>query len=108
VPTGGGRASGAGRDAEALHGSRRADEERLFECLRRLRLRLARERELPPYVVFSDKALRSMARNRPTDEAGFLRCHGVGERKLEQYGGPFIALIGRYLDGGGCTEADAE
>ncbi|MFP4374162.1 MAG: DNA helicase RecQ [Spirochaetaceae bacterium] len=103
--TGGRRTPAAGRDAAAIHERRSADEERLFECLRSLRLRLARERGLPPYIVFSDKSLRSIARNRPTDEAGLLRCHGVGERKLEQYGGPFLSLLARYLEGGGCSES---
>ena len=43
--------------------------------------------------MFSDKSLRSIARNRPTDEAALLRCHGVGERKLEQYGELFLSLM---------------
>ena len=88
-----------------LNSRRQAGEDELFECLRQLRLRLARERELPPYIIFSDKTLRSMARNRPTDEPGLLRCHGVGERKLEQYGAEFLGAVRTYLSGAGCPEA---
>lgn len=87
-----------------LNSRRQAGEDELFECLRQLRLRLARERELPPYIIFSDKTLRSMARNRPTDEPGLLRCHGVGERKLEQYGPEFLGALRSYLGGAGCPE----
>jgi ATP-dependent DNA helicase RecQ len=104
---GAGRAGAAGAASESpelIHTERREAEQRLFECLRALRLRLARERGLPPYVVFSDKSLRSMARNRPTDESGMLRCHGVGERKLERYGRLFLDTIAAYLGGEGCPE----
>jgi ATP-dependent DNA helicase RecQ len=75
----------------------RPGEDALFEKLRELRRRLARERSVPPYVVFSDKSLRSMARNRPTDLQGLLRCHGVGERKLEEYGEDFVSAIREFL-----------
>jgi ATP-dependent DNA helicase RecQ len=99
----GSRAAPAPESRELIHSERREGEERLFECLRALRLRLARERGLPPYVVFSDKTLRAMARNRPTDEAGLLRCHGVGERKLERYGREFLDAISAYLGGERCA-----
>ncbi|MFP4613944.1 MAG: DNA helicase RecQ [Spirochaetaceae bacterium] len=86
----------------ALHPRRCADEEELFECLRAVRLRLAREQGLPPYVIFSDKTLRSISRNRPTSAAALLRCHGVGERKLERYGTVFLEAVERHLAGEGC------
>ncbi len=67
--------------------------EELYQRLRAVRLRIARAKTLPPYVVFSDKTLRSMVQNRPTDGDGLLRCHGVGEAKLEAYGKAFLAAI---------------
>ncbi len=73
-----------------------ADQEELFQCLKALRLRLARQRELPPYIIFSDKTLRAIARGRPTDSAALLRCPGVGERKLEVYGGAFLAAVTEF------------
>ena len=81
----------------AVSRRRRAAEEKLFERLRALRLKLARDRNVPPYVIFSDKSLHSIARNRPTDESALLRCHGVGERKLEEYGYVVIGEVRRYL-----------
>ncbi len=57
---------------------------------------------MPPYIIFSDKTLRAVARNRPTDSAAFLRCPGVGERKLEAYGGAFLALIQEFCRTGEC------
>ncbi len=65
----------------------------LFERLRSLRRRLAREQDVPPFVVFSDRTLHEMARCFPAtpDE---MRCiTGVGEQKLERYGKDFLSLI---------------
>ena len=77
-------------------------QEGLFQCLRAVRLSIARSKNLPPYIIFSDKALRSMARNRPADAAGLLRCHGVGEVKLEAYGPAFLAAIREWSETGRC------
>jgi ATP-dependent DNA helicase RecQ len=75
-----------------------ADQLALFQALKQLRKRIAFRRNVPPYVVFSDKTLRIMAASRPTDRAGLLRCHGVGDRKLEAYGDEFIATIREFLE----------
>ena len=69
-----------------------ADEE-LYQALRDLRTRLAREQSVPPYVVFSDKSLRDMVRRRPSSRAAFLNVHGVGEKKAARYADEFIACI---------------
>ena len=66
----------------------------LFERLRALRKKLADERGVPAYVVFSDKALQDMAARQPRTRAEFLAVHGVGQRKLEEYGAVFLAAIG--------------
>ncbi len=87
--------------APTLH---RADQAALFQCLRSVRKRVAAERGVPPYVVFSDKSLKVMAMNRPSTPAAFLRCHGVGERKLESYGAHFLAAIQSFLASGECAE----
>ena len=73
----------------------------LFQVLRQLRKRCAEARNVPPYVVFSDKTLRAMARNRPTNPAGLLRCPGVGEAKLDAYGSLFLTAIREFLDRSG-------
>jgi ATP-dependent DNA helicase RecQ len=72
-------------------------QEGLFQSLRQVRKRIAEARGVPPYVVFSDKTLRAMARSMPTDPAGFLRCPGVGEAKLDAYGTHFLTAIREFL-----------
>lgn len=72
-------------------------DEGLFEVLRKLRAGLARARNVPPYVVFSDATLRHMARLYPVDEVSLLQVPGVGERKLSDYGQVFLAAIGGWL-----------
>jgi ATP-dependent DNA helicase RecQ len=65
----------------------------LFERLRALRKRLADERKVPAFVVFSDKSLQDMAVRRPRTRDEFLDVHGVGQKKLAEYGDPFLAEI---------------
>ncbi len=68
----------------------------LFEALRDLRSRLARQRGVPPYVIFGDRTLREMARSRPSDRQELLLLHGVGEKKLEDFGDAFLSVILEY------------
>lgn len=65
----------------------------LFEELRKLRTELARARSVPPYVVASDKTLRDMCIRIPLTEKDMLDIHGMGAKKLEQYGGQFLEKI---------------
>jgi ATP-dependent DNA helicase RecQ len=74
-----------------------ACDEELFERLRELRKRLADERALPPDIIFSDVALRQMARNYPESEREFARISGVGEKKLRDFGEVFLTEIALYL-----------
>lgn len=69
----------------------------LFEILRAHRKQVADAASVPPYVVFSDVALRHMARAYPTDDAAFLTIPGVGERKLADYGPGFMEHIADFL-----------
>jgi len=64
-----------------------------FERLRKLRKRIADERSVPAYVVFSDATLLAMADRRPTTEADMRGISGVGPKKLEQYGEAFLAEL---------------
>jgi ATP-dependent DNA helicase RecQ len=70
----------------------------LFEALRTLRKRLADEKGVPPFVVFSDRTLREMAHFFPTDDAEMSIITGVGAQKLEQFGREFSRSIRDYLD----------
>jgi ATP-dependent DNA helicase RecQ len=73
-------------------------DEELFEKLRQLRKRLADERGVPPYIVFSDVSLRQMARDYPLSEAEFTGISGVGQKKLAEYGQTFLSEIATYLE----------
>ena len=74
-----------------------ACDEVLFEKLRALRKQLADERAVPPYIIFSDVALRQMARLYPTTENDFSRISGVGEKKLREFGQVFLREIATHL-----------
>jgi ATP-dependent DNA helicase RecQ len=72
-------------------------DEALFERLRELRKKLADERDVPAYIIFSDVALRQMARNYPESENDFARISGVGEKKLREFGEVFLNEIALHL-----------
>ena len=65
----------------------------LFEELRKLRLELARKRSVPPYVVASDRTLRDMCARIPLTREELLAVNGMGEKKIEQYGGAFLKKL---------------
>jgi len=68
-------------------------ERELFEKLRLLRLEIARQFELPPYVVFHDKTLKEMAILKPQSRTAMLQVTGIGEKKLERFGDRFFEVI---------------
>ena len=72
--------------------------EALFAELKALRSRLALERRVPAYVVFSDATLVAMAAARPRSQAELLSISGVGTTKLERYGDVFLAVIARFAE----------
>ena len=72
------------------------DEESLFQKLRELRRTIAQEIGKPPYIVFSDKTLRDMARIKPVTNAQFLAVNGVGQHKLDLYGQRFMQTIASF------------
>ncbi|MGF1656125.1 MAG: DNA helicase RecQ [Verrucomicrobiales bacterium] len=72
-------------------------DEALFQSLRTVRSSLAKERGVPPFVIFGDVSLRQMARNYPTDRESFGAISGVGIRKLEDFAEPFLAVIQDHL-----------
>ncbi|WP_100009796.1 DNA helicase RecQ [Lentibacillus sediminis] len=65
----------------------------LFTALRNLRKRMADEQNVPPYVLFSDATLKELSRYFPETKADMLEIKGVGEKKYEQYGADFLAVI---------------
>lgn len=65
----------------------------LFTALKSLRNSLAREKNLPSYIVFNDKSLHDMCNLMPRNDSEFLMVHGVGQNKLENYGAAFLEVI---------------
>jgi len=100
----GGRAAGASGTGDDYVW--REDQEALFQCLRRARKAIADRDGVPPYLVFSDKTLKAIVRNRPTSRTALLRVHGVGEHKAERYGDILLKIIEGFLAAGECREAD--
>ncbi|MBU4485628.1 MAG: RecQ family ATP-dependent DNA helicase, partial [Candidatus Delongbacteria bacterium] len=71
----------------------------LFDILRALRKKIADEEKMPPYIVFSDVALKEMATRHPQNLEEFLDISGVGEFKLKKYGSIFTEKIVEYFEG---------
>jgi ATP-dependent DNA helicase RecQ len=69
----------------------------LFEALRELRSETARERGVPPYLIFSDKTLAEMAGMLPKTEFELMLVSGVGDQKMQQYGDVFLKEIQKFL-----------
>ncbi|WP_020537132.1 DNA helicase RecQ [Lewinella cohaerens] len=68
----------------------------LFELLRQLRRKLAQEKGVPPYIIFSDATLEEMAATKPVSDAELKAVSGVGDRKLQLYGDAFMEVIIEY------------
>ena len=73
------------------------EDPQLFEALRRLRMTCAEEEGFPPYIVFSDKVLHTLATIKPTTLEQFGFISGIGEHKKLKYGQRFVALIQRFV-----------
>lgn len=70
----------------------------LFGLLRGLRMYLAGEEGIPPYMVFGDNTLKEMSTRMPLTKEQLLDISGVGEKKVEKYGEKFIEKIKEYVD----------
>lgn len=70
----------------------------LFQQLKTLRRKLAEEKNIPPYIIFSDASLREMALHLPQNIPEFLDIKGVGQAKMETYGHEFLQLINNYTE----------
>jgi len=69
----------------------------LFDALRELRRELAKDADVPPYVIFHDSTLREMAAQRPLTDYDLSHITGVGTRKREAYGRAFLEVIARFV-----------
>ena len=73
------------------------EDPKLFEALRQLRMLCAQEENMPPYIVFSDKVLHSLATIKPTSIEQFGFISGIGEFKKVKYGQRFVSLIQKFV-----------
>ena len=65
----------------------------IFQALRAWRLEISRSQHVPPYVVASDSALRSIAASRPRDPDALLDCYDMGPKRVQRYGRALLALV---------------
>lgn len=70
----------------------------LFEVLRSVRLEIAREEQVAPFVIFHDRTLKEMARFKPVNRDQLLQIWGVGERSYARYGERFLGVVRESLD----------
>jgi ATP-dependent DNA helicase RecQ len=91
------RRDGAGQRRQA-RGAADTGDSRLFETLRGLRARIAKEQQVPAYIVFSDATLHDMCRKAPRTAEDFLDVAGVGRFKLDMYGKAFLKAIANHLE----------
>ena len=76
----------------------KAYDEKLYEVLKNLRKKIAKEKNLPPYVIFQDPSLEEMATTYPTSKEEMAQVNGVGMGKVNKFGQPFLDLIQKYVD----------
>ncbi len=79
-------------------GSAHAYDEALLGMLKALRKKVAKEKNLPPYVIFQDPSLEEMATTYPTTQQEMAQINGVGMGKVQKFGRQFIELISRYVE----------
>jgi len=82
----------------APSGGGNAYDEALLGLLKALRKKIAKEKNLPPYVIFQDPSLEEMATTYPTTSQEMAQINGVGMGKVQKFGRPFIDLITRYVE----------
>jgi ATP-dependent DNA helicase RecQ len=78
--------------------SNKSYDDKLFELLKALRRKIAKERELPPYVIFQDPSLEEMATTYPTTEEELASVNGVGMGKVTKFGKEFLEVIQKYTE----------
>ncbi|MDQ6478739.1 DNA helicase RecQ [Dyadobacter sp. LHD-138] len=92
------KAEDDGQDSGNGNGSAHAYDEALLGMLKALRKKVAKEKDLPPYVIFQDPSLEEMATTYPTTQQEMAQINGVGMGKVQKFGRQFIDLITRYVD----------
>lgn len=76
----------------------KAYDKALFDMIKSLRKKVAKEKDIPPYVVFQDPSMEEMATVYPTTMDDLIKIVGVGESKARKFGKPFLEMIGKYIE----------
>ncbi|PWJ33678.1 DNA helicase RecQ [Sediminitomix flava] len=84
-------------DEEQVNNSHGFDET-LYDMLKKLRKEVAKQKGLPPYVIFQDPSLEEMATTYPSTNDELAQVNGVGMGKVRKFGKPFIDLINKYVE----------
>ncbi|SCX93319.1 ATP-dependent DNA helicase RecQ [Nonlabens sp. Hel1_33_55] len=87
-------------------GKAAALDDKLVKMLKELRKKVAKQKEVPPYVVFQDPSIDDMATKYPISLEEMANIHGVGDGKARKFGKPFVELIARYVEDNDITRAD--
>lgn len=70
----------------------------LFDMIKNLRKKVAKQKDLPPYVIFQDPSMEEMATLYPTTMEDLIKIVGVGESKARKFGQPFLEMIEKYVE----------
>ena len=89
---------GEEEESERINVDTKSYDTRLFDILKSLRKIVAKQKDLPPYVIFQDPSLEEMATLYPTTNEELIKIVGVGESKARKFGKPFLQEIGQYVE----------
>lgn len=84
--------------SERAPANTKAYDDKLFEMLKQLRKKIAKDKDLPPYVIFQDPSLEEMATTFPTTKEELAQVNGVGMGKVNKFGKDFLEIIQKYVD----------
>jgi ATP-dependent DNA helicase RecQ len=84
--------------SERAPANTKAYDDKLFEILKQLRKKIAKDKDLPPYVIFQDPSLEEMATTFPTTKEELAQVNGVGMGKVNKFGKEFLEVIQKYVD----------
>lgn len=93
-------------DEEAAGATGGAADDKLLEMLKELRKKVAKQKNLPPFVIFLESSLEDMATMYPTSMEELEKIQGVSKGKAIRYGKPFIEMIASYVEENDITRPD--
>ncbi len=96
-----GKSGKAGKRKSSKKGATSQANKKLFEKLRKIRVTIAKDESVPPFMIFHDSTLNDMCEKLPTTKTEFLNVSGVGKVKMEKYGDTFIKAISSENSGSG-------